>query len=234
MKPSQPPVNNRVRAFATDFDGTIAHNGTVPESTLAALDRLRKSGVIVIMVTGRELEDLARIFPDLDHFDAIVGENGALLYWPKEKMGHLLAEPPPSRFVEELMARGVGPISVGHVVVATWEPHEAAVLEVIRQLGLELHIVFNKGAVMILPPDVHKATGLEAALHHFRISPAETVAVGDAENDHALLALCRFPVAVANALPALKERAKYVTKGERGDGVTELIEMLLKPGFTLS
>lgn len=226
-------ASNRVRAFATDFDGTIAHNGAVPETTLAALDRLRKAGVLVIMVTGRELEDLARIFPYLDHFDAVVLENGALLYWPKDHVGQLLAEPPPHRFIDALMSRGVGPISVGHVVVATWEPHEGTCLEVIRELGLELHIVFNKGAVMILPPDIHKASGLEVALNHFKVSPGETVAVGDAENDHALLAMCRFPVAVANALPALKEKAKYVTKGERGDGVTELIDMILKPGFTL-
>ncbi len=224
---------NKVRAFATDFDGTIAHNGAVPDSTLAALDRLRKSGVIVIMVTGREIEDLARIFPHMDHFDTIVGENGALLYSPKDKVSSLLAEKPSSRFVDELMSRGVGPISVGHVVVATWEPHQGTVLEVIRELGLEYNIIFNKGAVMILPPSVNKASGLEAALTHFKVTPADTVAVGDAENDHAMLDMCRFPVAVANALPALKERAKYVTTAERGEGVTELIEMILKPEFKL-
>jgi hydroxymethylpyrimidine pyrophosphatase-like HAD family hydrolase len=226
-------TGNRVRAFATDFDGTIAHHGTVPDTTLAALDRLRQSGVLILMVTGRELEDLARIFPHMDHFDLIIGENGALLYSPKDRVSQLLAEPPPSRFVDELMARGVSPISVGHVIVATWEPHQGAVIEVIREMGLEYHIIFNKGAVMVLPPSVNKASGLETALQLFKISPAQTVAVGDAENDHAMLDLCRFPVAVANALPALKERAKYITTAERGEGVAELIEMLLQPGFTL-
>src|SRR5262245_34986983 len=219
---------NRVRAFATDFDGTIAHHGAVPEATLDALYRLRQSGVFGLMVTGREIEDLARIFPHMDYFDLVVAENGALLYSPKDGIGQLLAEPPPSRFVDELMARGVGPISVGHVVVATWEPHQGAVIEVIREMGLEHHIIFNKGAVMILPPSVNKATGLETALDLFKISPAQTVAVGDAENDHAMLDLCRFPVAVANALPALKERARYITHAERGEGVTELIDMLLQ------
>lgn len=225
--------NDQVRAFATDFDGTIAHNGAVPEATLAALDRLRKSGVVVMMVTGREIEDLARIFPHMDHFDMIVAENGALLYTPKDRISTLLAEKPPARFVEELIARGVGPISLGHVIVATWEPHQGTVVDVIRQLGLEYQIIFNKGAVMILPPGVNKASGLEAALAHFKISAGQVVAVGDAENDHAMLDMCRFPVAVANALPALKERAKYVTNAERGEGVAELIELLLTPGFKL-
>jgi hypothetical protein len=50
--------------------------------------------------------------------------------------------------------------------VATWEPHQATVLEAIRELGLEHHIIFNKGAVMVLPPGINKAAGLEAHPHH--------------------------------------------------------------------
>lgn len=226
-------TKDRVRAFATDFDGTIAHHGQVPEVALAGLEQLRKAGIKVLLVTGREIQDLSRVFPQLNRFDMIVGENGALLYSPQDQVSQLLAEAPPTNFVDRLIAHGVGPISVGNVIVATWEPHQAAVLEVIREMGLDHQIIFNKGAVMILPASVNKASGLEAALHHFKISPAETVAVGDAENDRAMLEFCRFPVAVANALPALKERAKYVTQAERGEGVAELIQMILKPEFKL-
>ena len=46
----------------------------------------------------------------------------------------------------------------------SWQPQETAVLEVIRDLGLELQVIFNKGAVMVLPAGVTKATGLAAAL----------------------------------------------------------------------
>jgi len=226
-------TTSRLRAFATDFDGTIAHHGTVPDEALASLRKLRESGMVVLMVTGREIEDLARVFPHLELFDLVVGENGALLYSPADHVSQLLAEPPPSKFVDELMARGVGPISVGHVIIATWEPHQAAVLEVIQTMALEYRIIFNKGAVMILPPNINKASGLEAALQLYGISPGETVAVGDAENDHAMLDMCRYPVAVANALPALKERAKYVTQAERGEGVAELIAQILQPNFQL-
>ena len=80
---------------------------------------------------------------------------------------------------------------------------------------------------MILPPGVDKASGLAVALDELGIPPERVVAVGDAENDHALLKACGFGVAVANALPALRERADYVTGGERGAGVAELIGMLV-------
>jgi len=223
----------KLRAFATDFDGTLAHDGLVPDKTLTGLERLREAGWKVIMVTGREIEDLARVFNRFDLFDAIVAENGGLLYSPADKVSQRLAEPPPDKLIEGLRSRGVAPISVGHVIVATWEPHQAATLEAIRDLGLEYRLIFNKGAIMILPPGVNKASGLEAALDRFDISPAEVVAVGDAENDHAMFELCRLPVAVANALPAVKERAKIVTKADHGLGVAELIETLLKPDFVL-
>jgi hydroxymethylpyrimidine pyrophosphatase-like HAD family hydrolase len=101
------------------------------------------------------------------------------------------------------------------------------VLEVIRELGLELHVILNKGAVMVLPAGVNKATGLAAALDGMGVSPHNVVGVGDAENDHAFLELCACSAAVANALPALKERADLVTSRTHGAGVVELIDKLI-------
>src|SRR5205085_2848559 len=190
----------RYLALATDYDGTLAHHGTVSDDTWAAVQRLRDSGRKVLLVTGRELEDLQRVCPRLDLFDLVVAENGALLYRPATRELRPLAEPPPEELLQELRRRGVGPVSVGHAIVATWEPHQAAVLGVIHDLGLELHVIFNKGAVMVLPTGVNKASGLGAALAELCLSPHNVVGVGDAENDHAFLALCECAVAVANAL----------------------------------
>jgi hypothetical protein len=101
------------------------------------------------------------------------------------------------------------------------------VLEVIRNLGLERQVIFNKDAVMVLPSGVNKAFGLSAALNELGLSPHNTVGVGDAENDHSLLDFCGCGVAVANALPILKEHADFITKGDRGAGVVELIDKLI-------
>src|SRR5262249_12541301 len=120
------------------------------------------------------------------------------------------------------------PVSVGRVIVATWHPHETAVLAAIRDLGLELEIIFNKGAVMVLPAGVNKATGLKSALDEMGLSSHNAVGVGDAENDHAFLSLCACGVAVVNALPMLKERADWVTAGDHGAGVAELIDRLVE------
>ena len=218
----------RYHALATDYDGTLAHHGGVDAPTIAAMERLLASGRRLIMVTGRELPELLTVFPRIDLFELVVAENGALLYWPAKKEEKKLAESPPERFVQMLKERGVGPISVGRVIVATWEPHEAVVLETIRDLGLDLQVIFNKGAVMVLPASVNKASGLKEALKELGLSPHNVVAVGDAENDHAFLKYCEFAAAVSNALPAVKETADMVTSQDHGAGVTELIDAMVR------
>jgi len=60
---------------------------------------------------------------------------------------------------------------------------------------------------MVLPSGVNKASGLQVALNELRLSPHNSVGVGDAENDHVFLSTCECSVAVANALPA-SERAR--------------------------
>ena len=213
--------------LATDYDGTIAHDGVVDDATLDALERLKAGQRRLVLVTGRELPDLQREMPRLDLFDRVVAENGALLYTPATREQKPLGEAPPAAFVERLRALEVSPLSVGRVIVASWEPNEGKVLDAIRDLGLELQIIFNKGAVMVLPAGVNKATGLLAALCDLGLSPLDCVGVGDAENDNAFLEASGFSVAVANALPALKERATFVTEGQRGAGVAELIDRML-------
>jgi len=218
----------RYFAFACDYDGTIATAGKVPKSTIAAIGRLGASGRKAILVTGREMNDLSQTFPELGIFDRIIAENGAVLYRPESSETKLLAAEAPAGFVEALRARGVDPLFAGRSIVATHEPHDAAVLEVIREMGLDLQVIYNKGAVMILPSGVNKATGLLAALAELELSEHNAVGVGDAENDHSLLAACECGVAVANAIPVLRERADLTTEGSASEGVEELIEKLLR------
>ncbi|HEX8110844.1 MAG TPA: HAD-IIB family hydrolase [Kofleriaceae bacterium] len=217
----------RYHVLAADYDETLAHAGRIADTTWSALRRLSASGRKLVLVTGRELEDVLALIPEPELFARIVAENGAVLYRPESKEIRLLAEPPPPRFVEELRARGVVRPAVGRVIVASREPHQDTVLHVIRDLGLELQVIFNKGAVMVLPTGVNKATGLAAALGELGLSPHNAVGVGDAENDHALLVACECGVAVANALPALRDKADLVTERPGGDGVAELTDRLI-------
>src|SRR5262249_530388 len=173
----RPEEAMRYQVLATDYDGTLATHGRVDEPTLAAMERLLATGRRLVLVTGRELPELLGIFERIDLFEWVVAGNGALLYRPGTREERPPAPPPPEKFVRQVGGGGVGPISVGRVIVATWEPHEKSVLQAIHDLGLEMQVIFNKGAVMVLPASINKATGLKAVLKEMGLSAHNAVGV---------------------------------------------------------
>ena len=213
-----------VHVLACDYDGTIAPGGVVSPDTRAALARVRESGRRLVLVTGRMLDELRAVCPDLDAmFDAVVAENGALLYRPSDGAMKVVGGQPEPALVDALGRRGV-PIALGASIIATDAPYAEPALAAIQETGVERTLVFNKGSLMLLPGGVTKATGLDAALAAFGLSPRNTIGIGDAENDHAFVAYCECAVAVADAVPALRERADLVTTGASARGVVELIQ----------
>jgi hydroxymethylpyrimidine pyrophosphatase-like HAD family hydrolase len=218
----------RYLALATDYDGTAASEGRLSDAALSAIERMRTSGRRVVLVTGRRVDDLLRVLQRSALFDLIVAENGAVIYDPQSREEVPLAAPLPALFAERLRERGVAPLEQGAVVVATRDPYGGVMLEVIRELGLEVHVIFNRGAVMALPAGINKATGLDVAVRRLGMSRHEVVGIGDAENDHSLLEYGECGVAVANAVDSLKEIAAFVTRGANGTGVAELIDELIE------
>ena len=228
LNPSpQKNISNKYLALATDYDGTIAKDGRVKQSTWSAISKLRQSGKKIILVTGRRITSLFKVCDRLTEFDLIVAENGAVIYNPSTQKSQLLGQKPPQDFIDTLKAKQVKPLTVGEVIVATWKPHDNTVTKVIKAKNLSLEIIFNKKAVMILPTGVNKASGLKTALYQLNLSPDNIIGIGDAENDLDLLNISGFGIAVANALPILKQQADWVTTGERGNGVEQAIEWML-------
>ncbi len=213
-----------IHVLACDYDGTIAADGRVAEATGRALKRARESGRKLVLVTGRTLPDLQRIYPECERmFDAIVAENGAVLFRPGTREVKALGDPPETGLLQALLRRKVvfdlGTSSI-HTAAAAAEVAIAA----IREAGLERKLVFNRGSLMLLPAGITKGSGLEAALAAMELSPHNAVGIGDAENDHAFLGLCECAVAVGDAVPAVRERADYVTRAPGAHGAVEFIE----------
>jgi len=217
----------RYHVLATDYDGTLADQGWVKEEVVEKLRQLMASSRKAVLVTGREIKDLVEVFPSYKIFDYIIAENGALIHETATGKEQLLGPPPDAAFVQALKEKGVHPISVGKVIIATWEPYEQVVLDTIKASGIERQVIFNKGAVMILPSGINKATGLQTLLHSLHLSLHNTVSVGDAENDGALLLASESAVAVNNALPALKALSDWTTAASHGNGVIELMDSLI-------
>jgi hydroxymethylpyrimidine pyrophosphatase-like HAD family hydrolase len=210
--------------LASDYDGTLAENGRVADATLRALERVRESGRMLALVTGRTLPDLEHACPGYDRlFDVVVAENGAALFLPKDREIKTLGAVPEPMLLAQLEQRGVA-FALGTSSIHTDAAAAEECLAAIRATGVDRTLIFNRGSLMLLPGGVAKGSGLEAALDAVGSSPHNAVGIGDGENDHPFLALCEYGVAVADAVPALRERADYVTRAPGPHGVVEFIE----------
>jgi len=219
-----------LKALAVDYDGTIAENGRISANTEAALQSLREAGFRLILVSGRRLENIQRVCDVLPLFDAVILENGALAYCPLTHDQRLLAPPVDQDFLTELSGElPEQPLFVGQAMIATAAANARKVEAVIERGGYPLAIVGCGPKIMVLPTGVDKRSGLAAALADLRLRPDEVVAVGDEENDIDLFAGCGLTAAVGNAAPSLKAAADLVLKGDAGQGVCQLIDMLIAP-----
>lgn len=222
-------MSGEIRAIAVDFDGTLTATGHPAPEVLGAIDRVRARGLRVVLVTGRILDELLDVFPEaLDHFDTVVAENGAVLAAADHE--RTLSPPVDDAIDKALASRGIA-FRRGLVILAvSANANDQAVYETIGCCGLDCQVARNRGELMVVPAGVSKATGLTQALAAFGISTHSAVAIGDAENDLAMLDACELGVAVANAVPSLAERADLVLGEPDGSGVRSLLEGPLGDG----
>ncbi len=202
----------RYGVLAVDYDGTLSEDGHLSDDIRLALDATREADVTIVLVTGRRLSELRLVAGDLTFADAIVGENGAVITFPASGRSMRLHGPPPPAFQDELRARGVDS-TIGECVVETTAEAASTVLDVVRAQELPLVLAFNRARLMILPQAVSKATGLREALATLRLSTHNTLAIGDAENDHALLEAAEVGAAVRWGSAALARVADLVIEG---------------------
>ncbi|HET9888169.1 MAG TPA: HAD hydrolase family protein, partial [bacterium] len=74
-----------------------------------------------------------------------------------------------------------------------------------------------------LPQGINKATGLREALNTLRLSLHNCIAIGDAENDHALLEACEVGVAVSWGSKSLQKIADHVLEGSEPEALARYI-----------
>ena len=207
--------------LALDYDGTIARDGVLDPEVRAAIADVRKHGIAVVIVTGRILSELEQVAGDLHFVDAVVGENGAVMWFAN---GHTrqLAYSTSTSFLHELSRRGLA-FKAGQCVVELDAGAAQQVLAIIRELELPLVLLFNRGRLMVLPQAVSKGAGLREALTTLRLSVHNAIGIGDAENDHDLLAACELGVAVSWGSRLLQEAADEVLQGEGPTAVAAYI-----------
>jgi hydroxymethylpyrimidine pyrophosphatase-like HAD family hydrolase len=210
------------RALACDYDGTLATADRIGPAALEALTRAREAGLKLILVTGRAFFELTRVCERLDLFDAVVAENGGVIYYPGSGAIRDQGPPPPMRLLAELDRRGIW-YQLGRVVVGAARCDEDAVQEALEAAGISRELIVNRSALMLLPAGISKGTGACQVIRDLGFSFHDVLALGDAENDSEFFSACGWAGCPGDAVPGIRERADWIFQGEDGRSVAAAI-----------
>lgn len=94
-----------------------------------------------------------------------------------------------------------------------------------RLFGPQLDFTRSKPNYLeILAPGVSKADALQFLAKKWDFDRSEVMAIGDAPNDLAMISWAGTGVAMANAVPSVREQADFVVNDNNHHGVAEAIE----------
>jgi Cof subfamily protein (haloacid dehalogenase superfamily) len=264
------------RLVCFDYDDTAAEGGHYPtQRVLDAVTAAQRSGVRVILATGRSFGSAYRYAEALGLHDAMIASQGAIvkemtpphatlvrevlpleplaefltlaeardldlsLYGEEEYYITALRRPPEfhrqwfgppfyqvanyEEALAALQAKGEAPIK-GLMIV---EPGEggplAAELRAIfqdRLTVLRSHELFTE----VTPPNASKGKALAFLADRYGIAQAETIAVGDSDNDISMIRWAGLGVAIGNAAPEVIAAADWVAPSVFDDGLAVVIE----------
>lgn len=212
-----------ISAIITDFDRTITDEpGIVNESVLKELESLNKP---LVLVTGRSMGYVKRLYDKFPVWDCIVAENGTCVYFPSSGLFWSFTS---DKFEEArmILKKSRFPAIFGNVVVSISKVLEAKSKELLDEIKGYVGFRTNVDEVMLLPRGIDKGVSVKLALAFLGIDPKKTIVIGDGENDIDLFKNPGFKVAVSNAAYRLKLFADEVTENPSANGVIEIIRKL--------
>ncbi|HWG89818.1 MAG TPA: HAD family hydrolase, partial [Candidatus Thermoplasmatota archaeon] len=221
------PDPSEIRMLATDYDRTLTHPETLrlDQDTIDALQEARALGLKVVVISGRDMAFLELHMGP--HVDALVGENGCFFKpGPDAEMECLSHRLMP---LKEILAHTGLDISYGEAMADAPVELTEQIKQALGDHLAHVDLIPNRDRVMLLPIGIDKAAGIKVAADRFGLTLDQVAAAGDGENDLPLLGTAGYRIAVANAVPELKELAHVVTDEPGGVGLAHWIREVWIP-----
>lgn len=222
------------KAFVLDIDGTICdYDGILNLEAAYSIRWIRKLGYEVILASGRGPWDTYYLGVFLGCSKLAVCENGGVLMTSptditlfSDKSKSLEAYDLLCKKFDDVRVKPVSARLTEVVLLRTFDKDSAQ--KTLEQASLPINILDSKFAYHLTRKGITKALALKMCLETLRISPEETVVIGDSETDISMFELCGYSAAVGNASEEVKSKADYVCKAEIGDGAVEAIDYFIK------
>lgn len=146
---------------------------------------------------------------------------------PEEFCDNLLATDIPILSAELLIKRGLMQVNKFHVVFSDSKEMEsfAEYCKAIEGILVTYPSDYN---MEIFAHGCNKDKGIRVICQNCGIDREDTIAIGDSDNDVAMIQYANIGIAVDNAMDVLKDAADYITKSNNEDGPAIVLEKILK------
>ena len=253
--------------IALDLDGTLlAPDESISAANRAAITRALKSGIRVVLVTGRGVDTPIRVSRELGLNLPVIcchgaltkdfGSNKTLVHMPvplehakamldfADRTGVHVAVYAGEMFwrvtgshvyMQDMIGPGWREVPSLHDALKTGAPTfirflGAPAVEAMRREFGDLPLTYlyetwnGFDECVVLSREASKKSALMRLCADFQIPGENVLAVGDSRNDVPMLQWSGIGVAMANALPEVRQAVRYVTADNLSDGVAQAIE----------
>jgi phosphoglycolate phosphatase (TIGR01487 family) len=218
-----------IKAVVVDVDGTLTDlDKVISTSGIEALREVQRKGVPVSIASGNVLPVTYGLSTYLGLKGPMVAENGGVVCY-QERIYQLSEGVLPEQAYEHLRTK----MPVERLFTDNWRRTEVAlrrtmdVERVKAELkGWNVTIEVTGFAIHLMDPGHGKAAGVRKVAEILGIGMSEIASFGDSDNDVGMLRECGESVAVANASPAAKGAAKYVSAYPHAAGVIDGLKRL--------
>jgi hydroxymethylpyrimidine pyrophosphatase-like HAD family hydrolase len=97
-------------------------------------------------------------------------------------------------------------------------------LAALGSLSKAVDLVYSVSCLNVLPVGIHKGKGIDIMARRSGYKPGEILGVGDSDVDLTFLASVGHTAAPANANPAVKRVAQYISPRPAADGVRDILD----------
>ncbi|MEL7506230.1 MAG: HAD family hydrolase [Cyanobacteria bacterium J06633_23] len=236
----------QIRLLATDMDGTLTQNGGFNDALLGTLEKLRQSGMPVLITTGRSAGWVSGLLHYLP-VGLAIAENGGL-YFTKTNPYPTFLQPLADNHRQLLLQQferlrqkypQLKESSDNAFRLTDWTFEVTGLtLGDLQWMTDSCHdngwgFTYSTVQCHIKPLPQDKASGLtQVVAQQFpELTHPQVLTVGDSPNDESMFDPAQFPhsVGVANVrhyLDALAHHPAFVTQAEEGEGFQELVTAL--------
>ena len=211
-----------------DIDGTLLdeQSGSVPASTIEAIEKAQKNGHLCFINTGRPISTIDKIITDLP-FDGYVCGCGTYIEYQQKILFHTeLDFELRKKVIQSIDQYQVDAMLEGKSGVYFSQHLKHPFIQAIKKKLENDFLIIQRDIdfLEIVPLPYSKATGIQYLIDHLGYTLKDTISMGDSLNDLPMLTYTHESVAMGNSHPLLLDQVTYITTPVNQDGIQHALE----------